>query len=224
MNAAAEVTRTDETERIISAIKSALIADDEDGYSSREDKARLVAKLELVRTRLLTYSDRLIAKVLESLTGPSTVSSRDLMALTTTSDIDANTVHEFLVFRPYLDEKIYRGAVLKAIKGIHTYAQLPVADNYAEADDDVQEKVIAMLRVTERMIFAYDTYYDKSYPIAFSRGATVLVGNDLIRLVIANPSKAEIISQTLIERGTSGVSLLESVIRDDVQSLSRGIL
>lgn len=218
-----EAVHTEEIEQIVALAKAKMIAEDEDDYS-RKDKDRLNKRLDILRTFLSAYPSPLLTLVHSVLTGSESVLSRDLITLVCNSHVNANTIHEYLSFRPYLDEKTYRGAALSFIKGLRMYPQLPPADNYAATDGHVQAQVIALLRVVEKMDADHDTSDNMNPPISYDRGIAVLTGDDLIRLVIANPEKAEMIAQTIIERGTSDAALIASVIGTDAQSLSRGTL
>jgi hypothetical protein len=115
------------------------------------------------------------------------------------------------------------------LRTLHLYAQLPQTDNYADCDPSITEQVAALVLVTERL---YACFLEGQYsgsnrpwlPITQLRDGVILSERDLIQLILDRPQDAERIAAVIIDRQTTDMGLIRSVLDSSAKSLSNGLI
>lgn len=155
-----------------------------------------------------------------------------------------NTVHEYLTFKTALPltagEPEYGTEI---IRGLHSYNQLPVMDNYADSDQDTKRRIAALLSVTETLFAQYKEHHrqvivaanGKNYPLVIptplefglpleEKPEVRLIGDSLIELIIEQPENADAISRHIIEEGINDGVLLREIFDSSTPSLRDGLI
>lgn len=207
-----------EVEQLATIIKTTLAA--EGGYDSGREE-----RINAVKSSIASYQPNLLTALHETITtNPTSAFSRELLWLLSNPSREEASVHEYLVFRPYLPENLAHGNAVGLIRGFPQYQQLPRSDNYATEDATVQAQVIALITVAAAIEDQYRYMEGVPYPISDETGVTMISDDDLIKTVIANADKANIIVQTIIDRKTFDLDTIRQVIGAESPTLSRGVI
>lgn len=173
---------------------------------------------------LAVYPPRLIDRMYTELTKVQDDLANELVIILTSDQNDLAAVDEYVTFSHYVSRTTTMNMARKMINSLHSYPQLPVMDNYAEASEQVQTQISALLHVADRLFQAFSTRLDNNYPLILDKGKVMLEGDSLIRLVITHPDKADLIATTIISRNIKDATLLRDVITSDAPSISEGTL
>lgn len=212
---------------------------------------------DIIRDQLLTYSDNALATMHEYLLSDVENNVKEerhrsafLKVLCDPRYKDTgHTVHEYLTFKPVLQKNtssIIDG--LSLIRVLHDYSQLPVMDSYGDADQDTQEKIAALLTVTQDLYIKYKEHqfsilsaatisgnhsWDEppAIPAPLELGIPIytemnisLIGDDLINLIMEQPKNAEAISKVIVQDGINDPALIREIFDSNTPSLRDGLL
>lgn len=124
----------------------------------------------------------------------------------------------------------------RLLNGLHYYSQLPQTEDYSTADQQTQQQVHALLTVGHKL---GEEQYDRlstalnggpetfELPLEYvdpNHGSNKVAGDDLINLILEYPQRADQIADIIIERNTSDVALIRSIVTSSTPSLSNGTL
>ena len=155
------------------------------------------------------------------------------------------TVHEYLIFKESLPFTLTApDEAMATVRALHSYQQLPLMEDYTEADDDTKAKIIALLTVTNSL---YAKYKQQEYGMLVSAASSWtklptipppvelglplevkpeirLLGDGLINLIIDCPDDAHEIARRISEEGIADSSLLREIFESDTPSLRDGLI
>lgn len=165
---------------------------------------------------------------------------------------NGNTIHEYLTFKTVLQTTSPNVNVgLAVIRSLHGYKQLPVMGSYGDADQNTQDKITALLTVTQDLYNRYKEHQRETPGFATTSGTTGkiswsqpppmpeplevglplevtrgihLIGDDLISLIIEQPENADAISRTIIKERISDPALLREKFESNIPSMRDGLL
>lgn len=212
---------------------------------------------DIIRDQLLTYSDNALTAMneflLSEVEGNVKETRHQLAFLKMLCDPryrdTGHTVHEYLTFKPVLQQKtssIIDGMAL--VRALHDYKQLPVMDSYGDADQETQEQIAALLTVAQGLLDKYKYHQRETLgaapisgshsqgkqpaipnPLEFGIPLYVewnvrLVGDDLISLIMEQPENAEAISKVIVQDGINDAALLREIFDSETPALRSGLL
>lgn len=202
---------------------------------------------------LLTYPDNAVTALHEylmtDLTDAEEQHKRERLLQLMGSERRAGTpamVHEYLNFLPAMQHNNHDPELgMAMISAIHGYKQLPVMENYAEADEITKQQVSALINVTSDLTSKYQNrefiMMSESWDKSGHRGPTSydpmelglplengddlrLIGDELISIIIERPEEAKEITRIIIkDRITDGV-VIRDRITSETPSLREGII
>jgi hypothetical protein len=203
---------------------------------------------------LLTYSDNAVTAMHEYLTTDLNDSDAErnrelllqLLGSSRRNVASPSTVHEYLNFLPALQHNNHNPELAMAIiSALHTYKQLPVMENYAEADETTKQQVSALINVTSDLIIKFDKREIMMVSAAWTSGSFApprhydpmgfdlplengdeprLLGDDLISIIIEKPEEAEEITRIIIKDRITDGELIRDRITSKAPSLREGII
>lgn len=179
------------------------------------------AELEIIREPLDKYPTPLIHDLHHEITHERTRLAVSLINLISGGNQSAADVHEYFIFRPHMNPDLGHIIVSSFISALHQYPQLPAMENYAEAPAEVQEKVIALLKVTEA-VASHPSTNRKS--LTDVREGVLLSGDNLIQLVLDRPEDADHIARIITERHTTDTAFITTILDSSAPALSHGII
>lgn len=207
---------------------------------------------DIIRDQLLTYSDNALTAMHDylmlDLSHDREAYNNRFGFLTILTSImyrdTDNTIHEYLTFKkalPLTTGDPEYGT--KIIRGLHSYKQLPVMDNYADSDQDTKRRIAALLSVTEALFTQHKEHQRQvivaangsNYPLVIptplefglpleEKPEVRLIGDSLIELIIDQPEKADAISRHIIEEGINDGVLLREIFDSSTPSLRDGLI
>lgn len=136
-------------------------------------------------------------------------------------------INEAVLYMPQME---YRGfwETVHLIKTLHGYYPgLPKADDYSEVDQSVQDRCLALLKVTcaARHMGQTDKALKATTVGRNNRDrAYVLRDERLISLLLEQPQRADEIVRIIAERGTAEFGVIHAVLNAESVALSDGTL
>lgn len=181
----------------------------------------LNAELEIIREQLVKYPTPLIHDLHHEIMHERTRLSVSLINLISGGNQSAANVHEYLIFRPHLNPDLGHIIARSLLGALHQYPQLPEMENYAEAPAEDQEKIIALLKVTEA-VASHPSTNRKS--LTDVREGVLLSGDDLIQLVLDRSADADRIARIITERHTTDIAFITTILDSGAPALSHGVI
>jgi hypothetical protein len=181
---------------------------------------------EAVRSTLETYSPEFLIKVEEALQHLETVTIASLLIAAGESE---SLVSEALTFMPQMEVVRFHES-LNLVKSLHRdyYPGLPKVKDYGVADDHVQSQCIAILKISLAMKrYSDDRDGDLRMVDVGTENidrAAIMADQRMIALVLERPDEADLIVDTIRERGTGEFGVIHAVLSNEAIALSSGTL
>jgi hypothetical protein len=207
---------------------------------------------DAIRELMLTYPDNAVASmhnyIMTDFTGNriETRNRTDFLNAVMHYATTGNAANEYLTFREHLTTSNHIGIKdnMAILRALHDYQQLPVMADYSEADQDTQEKITALLTVTQGLYNRYKEHQREALgsskagwgepitvpdPLEFGLPLDTskfvrLIGDDLINLITEQPENADEITRRILKDGINDSALLREIFESPAPALRDGLI
>lgn len=182
------------------------------------------------------------------------IENQGVMSLLSSHKADeaADAICEYLSIRTAIQVPAYKfNDTFSIVRALHDYPQLPTMESYADADEQTQTRLIALLRVKQQLLAAYQKRrleakvnhpnaqnyrpspiypleagipLDIEFNLSVLTHRTRLTGDDLIKLVFEHPEHADQIAHHIVEERITDPMLLKEIVTSNNPVLSDGLL
>jgi hypothetical protein len=135
-------------------------------------------------------------------------------------------VNESLYFLGMLQD-VYHPQVINAVQGLRITGSLPPCEDYSSADEGTLKQCVALVSVTVAIMDCEYELKDRTLLVHRSMGiyyATALRDEELVRLVMDNADRHDVIVRAIYERKTASTTVISEVLKSSAPSLSEGAL
>lgn len=180
--------------------------------------------LEKMTESIRSYSDSMLTRLTNGMYDESC--ELDRVELLVYDGATEPRINEALYFLGRL-QGAYHPQVINAVQGLRITGALPPCEDYSSADEGTLKKYVALVSVTvaimdcEHELKGSTPLVHKSMSIHY---ATALRDKALVRLVMDNADRHDVIVRAIYERKTASVTVITEVLTSSAYSLSEGAL
>lgn len=209
---------------------------------SKPDNDIINNYVESIKTGIAKHSERQQEAMVLLLEDDAEYSHLELLRALLAHNNSPTVINEYVSYSHLFVRGIHWATLLGALRH---YPQLPKMDDYSMATGVVREQTEALITVAQRLISV--TSYRRAievktgslppqhtlplrftkphhYAIAREVSAEVIVGDDLVQLIMDNPSAAIRIAMLILDRNTTDVEFIASAIVNASPAVADGVL